>query len=50
MGYEASNAVTEQPEQRRLWDAPRIVTVVPVDRTEGGGAPRGFESIDYRTS
>ncbi len=50
MSHEANDAVSEQPAQRRPWDAPRIVTVVPVDHTEGGGFPTGVESGIYKVS
>ena len=50
MSYEDNNAGSEQPAKRRPWDAPRIVTVVPVDRTQGGPTLRAAEISDYRAS
>ena len=39
MSYENNTSSSEQPAERRVWDAPQIITVVPVDRTEGGVNP-----------
>ena len=50
MSHEANDAVSDQPAQRRPWDAPRIVTVVPVDHTEGGFISVGGEGGIYKVS
>lgn len=50
MSDEADNAVSDQAAKRRPWDAPRFVTVVPVNRTEGGAVKHAFESGFYRLS
>lgn len=51
MSNEVNNSGSEQPTERRVWDAPRIVTVVPVDRTEGGADANGIEAIPiYKVS
>ena len=36
--------------ERRMWEAPRLTTVVPVDRTQGGPGARGFEFPSYKPS
>ena len=33
--------------ERRMWEAPRLTTVVPVDRTKGGTGLHSFESASY---
>ena len=50
MSYEADNAVSEQPAQRRPWDAPQIITVVPVDCTAGGFLTAASEGGPYTPS
>ena len=49
MNPEVEGRPTEQP-RRRPWAAPQIVTVVPVDRTQGGGPPLGVENGSYSVS
>lgn len=50
MSHETNTAVSEQPAQRRPWDAPQIITVVPVDCTEGGASVAGVEITIYKVS
>lgn len=40
-----------QTAERRVWEAPRLTNVVPVDHTEGGPAISAFElPFQYKTS
>lgn len=51
MSYEDKAAGSEHPAERRVWEAPQIITVVPVDRTEGGAAANGIEAApQYKVS
>lgn len=36
--------------ERRMWEAPRLTVVVPMDRTQGGSTIMGTESVLYKTS
>jgi hypothetical protein len=46
---EQTPAAAPSPE-RRAWEAPRLTTVVPLDRTMGGGAFSALENASYKTS
>ncbi len=50
MGYADNNSGSEQPAERRVWEAPKIVTIVPVDRTAGGLTSDVVELGVYKAS
>jgi hypothetical protein len=45
----AAAAAAPSPE-RRAWEAPRLTSVDPVDRTRGGASANGVENASYKIS